>query len=183
MTRHSVVTTKHDDSGDYEVEIFDQPKPKRAIVCSHGVGVRRWDGEKFFYAVAEHFADSAILLVDQNQPNGTSITLNPLPVLVSRVNEIISEARRLYPEVPIVVMAHSFGCGVATFIDRRDISAFVLVTPTVGTPYEKYIERYGSDVVNGKTINTSDGLKKDITADYMSSVKGISLGGRVCKTS
>ncbi len=77
----------------YEFEIFDHLTPKTVIVCAHGNGVRRWDGEKFFYAVAEHFADSAVLLVDQNQPDGDGVRLNPLSILKSRVEELVPRSQ------------------------------------------------------------------------------------------
>jgi pimeloyl-ACP methyl ester carboxylesterase len=181
MPRKSSVITQHDAAGDYEVEIFDHPNPKRVIVCSHGRGVRRWDGEKFFYVVAEHYADSAVLLVDQNQLNADSIRINPLPILVKRVRELIEKAKQTHPETPIVIVAHSFGCGVASFLGTSDVSALVLVTPTVGTPFKSYTKRYGKGIINGKTITTIDGLKKEYTADFMNSVKDISWENEYAK--
>lgn len=96
MNRKSSIITKHDSMGEYELEFFHDEHPTRVIVCAHGNGVRRRDGEQFFYAVAEHYTDSAVLLVDQNQTTGDGVTINPLPVLVSRVELLIEEAVRLY---------------------------------------------------------------------------------------
>jgi hypothetical protein len=172
MPRTSTVTTRHDGGGDYEIEIFDQPNPKRVVVCAHGGGVRRWDGEKFFYAVAEHYADSAVLLVDQNQLDGDSIRLNPLPILVSRVQGLITLAKQLHPGVPIIVLAHSAGCDVSCALGLDGVNAVVFVTPGTGTPALKLIERYGPDIVLGKTITTSDNLQKTYTPEYYSSIKG-----------
>ncbi len=172
--RKSSVTTKHDAEGGFELEIFDHPSPKRVIVCSHGNGVRRWDGEKFFYAVAEHYTDSAVLLVDQNQPDGDGVRINPLPILKSRVHDLIIDAKSRYPGVPTVLMAHSMGCGVASLLDTDGIGAMVFVSPAVGKPQDSLIKRYGADIADGKTVTTSDGLKKVITAEYYKSVAGIS---------
>jgi pimeloyl-ACP methyl ester carboxylesterase len=173
MTRQSTVQTEHDSAGDYEIEIFDCPDPKRVIVCSHGRGVRRWDGEKFFYAVAEHYVDSAVLLADLNQHHDALVRMNPLPIEAGRVAGLIETAKRLHPGVPIVVLAHSMGCGVAALTDLHDVNAVVLVTPAVGTPYQGYIERYGADVVNGKTITSSEGTQQEFPAEFMASTKGI----------
>src|ERR1022692_1151166 len=146
MARKSIVTTKRDSAGDYDVEIFDHPIPKRIIICSHGNGVRRWDGEKFYYAVAEHYADSAVLLVDQNQQDDDGVKINPLPVLVSRVNDLIKEAKHLHPGVPIVLVAHSMGCAVATFVDLSGIRSVVFVAPAAGNPGAALVESYGEDI-------------------------------------
>jgi pimeloyl-ACP methyl ester carboxylesterase len=173
MARKSIVTTKQDSAGDYEVEIFDHPIPKRIIICSHGNGVRRWDGEKFYYAVAEHYADSAVLLVDQNQLDGDGVKINPLPVLVSRVDGLIKEAKRSHPGVPIILIAHSMGCAVATFVDLSGIRLVVFVAPAAGNPRAALIERYGEDIVKGKAVTTSDGLRKVITVEYCASIKDI----------
>jgi pimeloyl-ACP methyl ester carboxylesterase len=174
MPRISTILAKRDDAGDYEIEVFDCLNPKRVIVCSHGNGVRRWDGEKFFYAVAEHYADSAVLLVDQNQvAEAGGIQINPLPILAKRVNELVGESKRLHPESPVVLMGHSMGCGVATFVDLAAVNTLILVTPAAGDAQAKLIERYGQDVAKGKSVTTSDGLIKVITADYFASLKGI----------
>ena len=172
--RDSLIFSKHDDAGEYEVEIFDHPKPTNVIVCAHGNGVRRWDGEKFFYAVAEHFTNSVVLLVDQNQPDGDGVRLNPLPVLKSRVMELVYEAKRRYPETPLVVMGHSMGCGVASLLKTDNIKAMVFVAPAAGKPEQSLIARYGPETVNGKTVTTSDGRNKVITREYYESVKGVS---------
>lgn len=172
--RESLIITKNDHCGEYEIEIFTHPTPTRVIVCAHGNGVRRWDGEQFFYAVAEHYTDSAVFLVDQNQPEGNGVRINPLPVLVNRVDLLISEAERLYPDTPIVVVAHSMGCGVATFVDVAKLAAIVFVAPAAGIPQKKLIEKYGEEIAYGKDVKTSSGRTKIITAEYYESVKGIS---------
>jgi hypothetical protein len=171
--RKSRVITKHDNAGDYEVEIFDTPNPKRVIVCAHGRGVRRWDGENFFYTVAEHYADSAVLLADQNQHEGGMVKMNPLPIMTARMQGLIEEAKRLHPSVPIVVMAHSMGCAVSSFLDMSDVGAVVFVTPAVGAPFQSYIERFGPDIVHGKVITSTEGTKQEFPVAFMESLKGI----------
>ncbi len=173
MPRQSTVTTTRDSAGDYEVEVFECQNPKRVIVCSHGGGVRRWDGEEFFYSVAEHFADSAVLLVDQNQLEHGIVKLNPLPVMVARVSGLIDLAKQEYPGVPIIVIAHSFGCGVASQLDISALSAMVLVAPTVGAPERRLIDQYGEEIVNGMQVMTSDNLQKIYTAEHYASLEGI----------
>jgi pimeloyl-ACP methyl ester carboxylesterase len=172
--RSSKVESRHDEAGDYEIEIFDHPSPQRVIVCSHGNGVRRWDGEKFFYAVAEHYADCVVLLVDQNQPEDDGVRINPLPILVSRVSKLVEIARERYAGVPVVVMAHSMGCGVAALMEADGLNGMVFVAPAVGRPAESLLVRYGADVAGGKKVLTSDGPTKVITAEYYKSVQGIS---------
>jgi Lipase (class 3) len=133
--------------------------------------VRRWDGEHFFYAVAEHCADSVIMLVDQNQPEGNGVRINPLPILISRVQGLITEAKSRYPDISIVVLGHSMGCAVASYLDLSDVSMIVFEAPGAGSPQEGLVERYGPDILQGKTVTTSDGLVKVITKAYVDSVK------------
>ncbi len=171
--RKSTITTSQDQSGEYEIELFDHPAPKRVIVCSHGNGARRWDGEEFFYRVAEHYADSAVLLADQNQPDGDAVKINPLPILVERLQSLIAKAQELYAGVPIIVVAHSMGCGVTTLLDLTSVKAIIFVAPATGTPQDDLIKRYGQDIVHGKTVKSSDGLTKIISAEYYHSLQGI----------
>ncbi len=173
MARESSIIPQHDSAGVYEVEIFDCLNPKRVIVCLHGRGVRRWDGEQFFYAVAEHYDDSTVLLVDQFQYYDDVVQLNPLPILVERINGLIKEAMRLHPGVPIVAIAHSMGCGVATFIDTAVLHAMVLVTPAAGNPLKGYLEEYGNDIMNGKVVRNREGTKVNFTAGFVGSMKDI----------
>lgn len=171
--RRSTIQINHDKAGNYEVEIFDSPNPQCMIVCTHGRGVRRWDGQRFFYAVAEHYADSAVLLADLNQHHDNLVSMNPLPTQAARVAGLIDMAKQLHPGLPITIMAHSMGCGVAAMLDLSDVRAVVLVTPTAGMPYQGYIERFGSDVVNGKIVTSSEGARQEFSAEFVASTKGI----------
>jgi hypothetical protein len=109
MRRKSTIIVEHDAAGDYEIEIFDCLNPERVIVTSHGRGVRRWDGENFFYEVAEHYDNSTVLLADQFQHYDDIVQLNPLSILADRVNELISRAKNLHPNSKIILIAHSMG--------------------------------------------------------------------------
>ncbi len=61
--RDSMIMTNQDIAGTYETEIFEcETKPRGVIVCAHGKGVRRWDGEEFFYQVADHYAEYVVIL-------------------------------------------------------------------------------------------------------------------------
>lgn len=172
MPRSSQISTHHDSVGDYEVEIFDTSHPKHVIVCSHGDGVRRWDGRHFFHLAAEHLANDTVMLVDQNQVEGDTIQLNPFPTLVARVQSLISEAKHRHPGIPIVVLGHSNGCAVASFLDLDGVAAAVFEAPGAGNKYEHLIQRYGAGIINGKTVTTSDNLKKTYPAEFVASVKG-----------
>lgn len=171
--RSSTITTQEDSAGEYETEIFGCENPARIIIGVHGNGVRRWDGEKFYYAVAEHYSDSVVVLADQNQQFGDGVQTNPLPILCSRVEESKKEAAKQYPGVPIIVIAHSMGCGVTARIDLGDVAAVFFIAAATGTPAKYLIERYGNHIVNGKTVTTSDGLTKIITKEYYDSIQGI----------
>ena len=171
--RKSTVTTQQDASGSYETEIFDCASPKRVIITAHGNGVRRWDGGKFYYNVAEHYADAVVMLVDQNQAVGDGCQINPLPILVSRVQRLIDIAKQKYGGVPIIVIGHSMGCGVVTQLNLDAVEAVIFVSPAVGAPAKSLVSRYGADIVNGKTVKTSDGLTKIITKEYYQSVQYI----------
>lgn len=172
--RTSTVTTTRDDGGNYEVEIFDANKPNTVVVCAHGRGVRRWDGEKFFYAIAEHYSSSAFLLADQNQfDDDETCLLNPLPIATARVQALISLAKQKYPTVPIIVMGHSLGCAIITRLDLDGVDKVIFVTPAAGTDTEKLIARYGGDIANGKRATSSDGVTRYFSAEYFASLQGI----------
>jgi hypothetical protein len=171
--RESIVHSNTDSAGQYEVEIFDSPNPRRVVVCVHGNGVRRWDGEEFYYKVAEHYADSTVMLVDLNQQEGEGVKINPLPILSSRVQGLIDQAKKMHPGTTIVIIGHSMGCGVITQLDLADVSAVFFVAAAVGSPQPELIKRFGPDIAQGKTTTSSDGLKKIITAEYFDSIKDI----------
>lgn len=173
MTRQSNISKHSDTSGDYEVEIFDCKNPERIIVGVHGNGVRRWDGEKFYYQVAEEFTDSVVVLVDQNQIEGDGCRLNSIDIMAARNQKAVEKALAEYPELPIWIVAHSMGCGITSQLDTEGLTGIIFVAPGVGTQVAKYIERYGEDILQGKVIKTSDGLTKNISKEFMDSVKDI----------
>jgi Serine aminopeptidase, S33 len=170
MKRKSIVITHSDDQGSYESEIFDAPKAKRVIVCSHGNGVRRWDGKHFFHEVAEYFKDSAVMLVDQNQREGNGVRLNPFPTMIMRVQGLIAEAKVRYPNTPIIVLGHSMGCAVASYLDLTGVNMVIFEAPGAGSQEEGLIKRYGPDVLNGKIAETDNGRLKVITKEFVQSV-------------
>lgn len=171
--RKSTVTIQTDSAGPYEVEVFEADQPKSIIVCSHGNGVRRWDGEHFFHHVADHYPDHTFLLVDQNQIFGDGCRLNPLPIMVARVQGLATMAKDKYPGVPIVLVGHSLGCGVVSRMDLSGVEKVIFVAPAAGNIIDTMKKRYGDDIVQGKTVTTTDGLIKDIPKEYVDSVKDI----------
>ena len=171
--RTSTVTTEKDSAGPYETEIFDTSEPKSIIVCSHGNGVRRWDGEHFFHQVAEYYPDSTFLLVDQNQVIDDGCKLNDLAIMTSRLQSLIIIAHKKHPGLPIIVLGHSMGCGVVTKLDLSDVAKVVFVAPAAGNATQKLIERYGPEVAEGLLTKSSDGLTKLVSKEYFDSVRGI----------
>lgn len=171
--RTSKILIEHDEAGPYEVEVFGCASPKSVIVCSHGNGVRRWDGEKFFYNVAEHYGDHKFLLVDQNQLYEDGCKLNDLAVMVARVQGLIDKATADDPGVPIIVLGHSMGCGVIARLDLGNVKSVVFVAPAAGDATARLVKRYGDDITNGMIVKTSDGLTKYISKEYVQSVTGI----------
>ena len=173
VSRTSRVIELTDNSGVYEQEIFDCENPTSIIVSSHGNGVRRWDGKKFYYQVADHFTDSVVLLVDQNQPVDDGVKLNDFQTMVSRVQELLDLAKENYKEVPIWIMGHSMGCPISCLLNLDGIAGVIFVAPAVGAPEKTMIERYGENIVNGKKVVTSDGYTKIIPKEYYDSVRGL----------
>lgn len=171
--RKSTVQTKQDAAGSYEIEVFDAPNPKGILVCSHGNGVRRWDGEKFFYQLAEQYSEYVCMLVDQNQVLEDGCKLNDLSIMVERVQSLIALAKQSYPNVPVIVVGHSMGCGVASHLKLDDVDKVIFVAPAAGNATNKLIERFGPEVANGMMTKSSDGLSKLISKEYFSSVDGI----------
>lgn len=171
--RQSKVITKKDSAGEYEVEIFDCDNPKGVVLCAHGNGVRRWDGEHFFHAVAQHYPDRVFILVDQNQIYKDGCKLNSLDIMVGRVQGIVDMAVDTYVKVPKIVMGHSMGCGIATQLDTTDIARMIFVAPVAGAFMAKQIQRYGPGVKKGMEVKSSDGLTKLLTKEYVATLKDI----------
>lgn len=171
--RKSIVYKHVDSAGEYESEIFDCDMPKAVIIGIHGNGVRRWDGKKFFYQVAEHFSDCIVALVDQNQQLEDGCKLNSLDIMVERNQNVLSVIKEKFPSLDVWIVAHSMGCGVTALMDTTGITGVIFVAPGVGNQVEKYIERYGANVVNGIRTETTDGLVKYISKEFMDSVRGI----------
>lgn len=171
--RKSKVSTHVDAAGSYESEVFSCDQPKRIVICAHGNGVRRWDGEDFFYKVADHYPDHAFYLVDQTQVIEDGCKLIDLSLMVERVQSLVRQATSDHPGVPVTVLAHSMGCGVSSLLDTRDIRQMILVTPAGGDVLKLMIDRYGEGIVSGGLIRTSDGLNKLISKEYVDSVGGV----------
>ena len=173
MARNSEVIKFSDKAGDFEIEIFDAKNPKNIIVSAHGNGERRWDGERFYYQVAEHFLNSAVLLVDQNQPEGDGVILNDFEVLVARVQKQLDYAKENYKNIPVWVIAHSMGCPITCKLNLDKVAGVIFISPAVGAPEKTMVVRYGADIVEGKTVLTSDGLTKIIPKSYYDSIRGL----------
>ncbi len=172
--RTNHVFTDSDKAGDYEVELIEVNDPKSIVICSHGNGVRRWDGERFFHNVAEHYPTHSFYLVDQNQVIDDGCSLNDLSVMAARVQELITLAKQNHPSTPIIVLAHSMGCGVATRLGLTDVERVIFVAPAAGDLIQKLAERYGKSIAEqGGMTHTSDGLNKLVTKEYIESVKGL----------
>lgn len=174
MRRKSRVISITDTAGPFEVELFEASNPKSVVVCAHGNGVRRWDGEMFFLNIANHYSESVFYLVDQNQTIPDGCQLNELPIMAARVQAAIEMAQsRDYPGSLITILAHSMGCGVTTQLNLAGIEKVIFVAPGAGNAAEGLIERYGIDVANGRMTRTSDGNNKYVTKQYFQSVEGI----------
>lgn len=171
--RQSITSIQSDVAGEYEVEVFNAEKPKNVIICVHGNGVRRWDGAHFFHKLADHYPSQACYLVDQNQVIEDGCSLNTLEVMTERVQKLITLARNEYPSSPLVIVAHSMGCGIVTRLDLSEIEKVVFVTPGAGDALGKLIERYGDSIKGGGSINTSDGLKKYLSKEHVDSIDQI----------
>lgn len=171
--RESEVIIRDDAAGQYEIEIFDADSPRGVIVCSHGNGVRRWDGKHFFHNVAQHYHDYIIMLVDQNQLYKDGCKLNDLAIMVSRVQLLITMAKRDYPNLPVTVMAHSMGCGVAAKLDLSDVVQVIFIAPAAGDQRAKLHARYGDAIASGMEVKTSEGSTKFIPKEFYDSVEGI----------
>jgi hypothetical protein len=172
--RKSTVTTESDQAGPFEIELFDTKLPKSVIICSHGMGVRRWDGERFFYAVAQHYGDHAVLLADQVQVlEDGGCKLNSFDIMVSRVQRLAALAKEKHPGVPVVVMGHSMGCAVASQLDLSGVDKVIFVAPAAGDIYPRLVKQYGPDIANGKLVKSTDGLTKLLSKEYIDSVKGV----------
>jgi pimeloyl-ACP methyl ester carboxylesterase len=171
--RNSTVFIEVDDAGQYESEVFDCKDPKSVVICAHGNGVRRWDGENFFYNVADRFASHAFYLVDQTQPFEDGCELISLELMVARLQNLIEQAMKDHPDTQVVILAHSMGCGVASLLDISKVSRMIFVTPASGDVVDLMISRYGKNILNGGMVRTSDGLNKLLSKGYIDSVTDV----------
>lgn len=173
MTRPSTIQAYSDAAGSYEVEIFEAANAQRIIVCAHGSGVLRGDGEDFFYAVAEHYLNDTVILVDQNQRDGDMVILSPFDILIRRIESTVQLAASMYPGTDIILMAHSMGCVVASQVVSPAITSYVMVTPAAGNQRNSLIRRYGEGISEGQIVLSSEGTRKHITKAYFESIKDI----------
>ena len=167
------MSIKQDAAGMYETEVFDCDNPKSVVICAHGNGVRRWDGESFFYNVAKRYTNHAFYLVDQTQPFDGGCELIDLRLMVHRVQDMLNQACSDYPGVPITILAHSMGCGVASLLDVRNVTRMIFITPASGDVVQINVARYGKHILDGSMVKTSDGLNKLFSKEYMDSVSGV----------
>jgi hypothetical protein len=167
------VQTAKDEAGEYEIEIFETVHPKSVVVCAHGNGVRRWDGEKFFYNLADHYPDSTFLLADQNQLYKDGVALNDIEIQTSRIQSLIDKAGMDYPNVPIIAIGHSMGCGILARAELAAVSKVIFISPAAGDENSNMLKRFGPEVFEGKEEQTSEGKAKFITKAYVESVRGI----------
>ena len=99
--------------------------------------------------------------------------MNDLKIMVRRVQNLITKAKKDYPAVPIIVVGHSMGCGIVAELDLKDVAKVIFVAPTAGDERKKMVGRYGNDITEGMTVTSSDGLTKQISKEFFDSVGGI----------
>ncbi len=172
--RKSSIVKLNDEAGEYEAEYFEHESPKSVIICSHGNGVRRWDGENFFHNVADKYQERAVYLVDQNQVIEGGCQLTDIRIMRARVQKLISYAKNKHPGIPIIVLAHSMGCGIASHLELGDVDKVIFVAPAAGNVLINLKKRYGDEIINtGGMVKTSDGLNKLVSKEYLDSVADI----------
>jgi hypothetical protein len=128
MARSSQVTLRSDDSGSYEIEVFDAENPKAIVLCATGFGMNRYDGYHLFGDIAEKLSDYTVVLVELHDISPDGLTVNPLSRQIVRFNKLLSDYSRA--DTPVVLVGHSMGC-LAISKSAADGNHAVFLAPAV----------------------------------------------------
>lgn len=103
---------------------------KQVIIYSHGLGVR-YDARGMFTAIEELLPAAKHVMFDYNKvdEHKNVLTVPSVPDHVALFQQKLDEARRLYPDAKIMVVAHSFGCVVAGLADLTGVKKVILLAP------------------------------------------------------
>lgn len=115
MTRSSLVTLRSDETGSYEVEVFEAETPKAIVLCATGFGMNRYDGSNLFGDIAEKLSDYTVVLVELHDSLPVGLTVNPLSRQIERFNKLLSDYSQA--DIPVVLVGHSMGCLVISKSD------------------------------------------------------------------
>ncbi|HSW81751.1 MAG TPA: hypothetical protein VLG40_05160 [Candidatus Saccharimonas sp.] len=102
----------------------------RVVIFSHGFGVRQ-DGRGLFTAITKLLPGIEPVMFDYNQFDETTntMTVTSLHEHVAKLQQVMDETRRTYPNATIDLVCHSQGCVTAAMAQLEGIRTTIFLAP------------------------------------------------------
>lgn len=164
-------------------EVRGNAESKKAVIFSHGFGVRR-DSRGMFTDLVERLGDDYLcVLFDYVDVNETGDTIvHPWSHQVKMLDEVVSWIREQYQPEEVIIVAHSQGCVIAGLAAPANITKIVLnASPTTPTTLERmrrvFGHRTGTVIRDEGTsiITRADGSRTMIPPTFWPDTKGINI--------
>ncbi len=140
------------------------------VVFVHGLGVR-WDSRGMFTEIVESLPINwGSLLFDLYDVKVDDVFVIDLKEQISRLNGIIKELKRDFPDVKLHIIAHSKGCIVTALAQPIVKGKVIFLAPPekFGSDLQKYFEEYPGTKKseNELTVPRKDGTNTHIPLRY-----------------
>lgn len=132
---------------------------KSVVLFSHGFGVRK-DNRGLFTDIATALGDEYFPIMfdygEFSEINNT-LTVPPSGKQVEKFNQILAEARKSYPNVPVRIVCHSRGSVVVALAKPEGINKIIMLAPPFDSSSERTIKYFSNRA--GSKINR-DGISR-----------------------
>lgn len=162
-------------------EIEGNPDSGKAIIFSHGFGVKR-DSHGMFNQIGDYFNDQVLVvrfdytLVDTQKNSTTLFPLSIQKAMLLRVSEYI---KAKYNCLKLYLIAHSLGCLIPAMIDQRVFDRIILLAGPVANPFNTLINYFSNredtiiDLGGVSRIKRSDGSTSIVSSDCWQEIKNV----------
>lgn len=152
---------------------------KRAVVYSHGFGVRK-DDRGLFTDIAKALPEIDHIMFDYNliDEQANTLTVIPLQVQVQKLREQLS---KIDSDTTVDIIAHSQGCVVAALAKPQNVRTILCLAPPDNVDVERLINFFGNregsvvDIQGQSRIPRRDGSTTIIPAAYWQSLHGLDV--------
>lgn len=148
---------------------------KKVVIFSHGFGLRK-DNRGLFTQIGTELEASGIKTVyfDYNRFDEKTKNLytEPFSVQAKKLQEVIDETYKRYPNYEIIILGQSQGSFIPTLCDVKSISKVIGMSPFFHTEMKDIVRRYTKNKENtlnltgNSTRKRSDGSTTIIPATY-----------------